>query len=317
MSKSTKWVLAGSFGAFCLVSAFIGLGVTSVFYRPDFSQMNKKVQLTVKKADRTKTTKWFGPETPDWVPMSGISDYAIAAVISSEDTSFYSHQGVDYHELKEAIKKDLKEKKWARGASTLTQQVVKNVYLTQEKTITRKFREILWAGELEKSLTKSQILCFYLNMAEWAPGIYGIKGAAQHYFQKSPAELSAKESAFLAMLLPSPWRYHIYYVKKEITPWAQKRIERILTVMNKMGYLDETEYQGALAENLWGGLKVTGSAEEGASDGEAPPDKNAAPSAPAPAPAVPGDKVDPADVAERPGPASMDEEPTAEDPDIK
>ena len=315
MSKSTKWVLAGSFGAFCLISALIGLGVTSVFYRPDFSQMNKKVQLNIKLADRTKTTKWFGPETADWVPMSSISDYAIAAVISSEDTSFYSHQGVDYHELKEAIKKDLKEKKWARGASTLTQQVVKNVYLTQEKTVTRKFREILWAGELEKSLSKSQILCFYLNMAEWAPGIYGIKGAARHYFQKPAAELTAKESAFLAMLLPSPWRYHIYYVTKEITPWAQKRIERILTVMNKMGYLDENEYQGALAENLWGGLKVSGSAEEGATDGDALPANAPVPSTSAPA--APKEQVDPADLAERPGPASMDEEPNAEDPELK
>ncbi len=301
MSKSTKWVLAGSFGALCLISALVGLGVTSALYRPDFTQMNKRVKLNIKLADRSKSTKWFGPETADWAPMSGISDYVIAAVISSEDTSFYSHQGVDFHELKEAIKKDIKEKRWARGASTLTQQVVKNVYLTQEKTVTRKFREILWAGEMEKSLTKSQILCFYLNMAEWAPGIYGIKGAARHYFQKAPSDITAKEAAFLALLLPSPWRYHAYFVKKEVTPWAQKRIERILSVMNKMGYLDEIEYQTASAEVLWGGaatVAVGGSEGEGSSDAAAEPGEPSDSSAPAAAVVV-------------------DEEPGVEDPALK
>ncbi len=300
MSKSTKWVLAGSFGALCLLSALIGLSVTSALYHPDFSQMKKKVKINIKLADRTKSTKWIGPETADWVPMSEISDYLIAAVISSEDTSFYSHQGVDYHELQEAIKKDIKEKRWARGASTLTQQVVKNVYLTQEKTLTRKFREILWAREIEKALTKSQILCFYLNMVEWAPGLYGAKAAARHYFQKQAAELTARESAFLAMLLPSPWRYHTYYVRRELTPWAQKAVERILNLMNKMGYIDEAELQTSMAETLWGGAVPAIAVDE------VPPGE---PSDAAVTPGEPGAEPGP--------PASLDEEPAVEDPALR
>jgi len=324
MSKSTKLVLAGAAGALCLLSALIGLGVTSAFYRPDFGQMKKQVKINIKLANREKSTRWIGPETAYWVPMSEISDHLIAAVISSEDTSFYSHQGVDFHELKEAIKHDIKEKRWARGASTLTQQVVKNVYLTQEKTLTRKFREILWAREIEKSLTKSQILCFYLNMAEWGPGIYGIRGAANHYFSKPASDLSAKESAFLAMLLPSPWRYHVYFAKKELTPWAEKRIARVLTVMNKMGYLDPSEYEVAMAEPLFGGAMGTGTEEPAGEEPEAtePVSRTetspSEPSIPVPDGAVsrpePSSLPEPVD----PGPtASMDEEPAVEDPALK
>jgi len=344
MSKSTKLVLAGAAGALCLLSALIGLGVTSALYRPDFTQMKKKVKINIKLANREKSTRWIGPETPYWVPMSEISDHVIQAVISSEDTAFWSHEGVDFHELKEAIKHDIKEKKWARGASTLTQQVVKNVFLTQEKTLTRKFREILWAREIEKSLTKSQILCFYLNMAEWAPGIYGIKGAANHYFQKEPINVTAKEAAFLAMLLPSPWRYHIYYVKRELTPWAQKRIERVLHVMNKMGYLDENEYQVAMAEPLFGGAMGTGTGEPGGEEPEAvdpgqggsgetglpptavKPAKASRPAAPETAVAEPEAKPSVNEPVNEPAleeasksPASIDDllEPLAEDPALK
>ncbi len=339
--------MAGAVGALCLLSALVGLGVTSALYRPDFTAMNHKVRLNIKLANREKSTRWIGPETPYWVPMSGISDNIISAVISSEDTAFWSHEGVDFHEVKEAIKHDIKEKKWAHGASTLTQQVVRNVFLTQEKTLTRKFREILWAREIEKVLTKTQILCFYLNMAEWAPGIYGIKGATNHYFEKEPADVTAKEAAFLAMLLPSPWRYHIYYVKRELTPWAQKRVEHTLTVMTKMGYLDQSEYEVAMSETLFGGAMGTSTAEPGGEEPDAvEPGANkalpdtvikpaakllpeAAVKAPrttmpddAPPPVEPkGDEptVEPAPEPASPGPASLDEspEPPAEDPALK
>ncbi len=193
-----------------------------------------------------------GPDTPSWIGLDAISNQLIGAVISSEDTSFFGHSGVDFHELKESLKKDLKEKRWARGASTLTQQLVKNVYLSQEKTLWRKFREILWAWELDKKLSKSEILCFYLNMAQWGPGLYGIGQAAHHYFGADPSSLTARESAFLAMLLPAPEKYYVYFKKKELTAFSRKRIEQILKVMNKMGYLEDGAHEAALRESLWG-----------------------------------------------------------------
>jgi len=252
MTKNAR-ILLGVTLAFVLV---LGAGVTlladTFLDVPDFGEMKNKVEVPIKLADGTKTTKWVGPKAPGWVGIAGISNYLLAAVISSEDTAFYSHKGVDYHELKEAIKKDLKEKRWARGASTLTQQVIKNVYLSPRKTVWRKFKEIIWAGKLEEALTKSQILCFYVNMAEWGPGIYGIGAASNYYFHVPPSQLTPKQSAFLAMLLPSPIRYHAYYRKKELTKWANRRINQILLVMNSMGHLDENEYASARGESLFG-----------------------------------------------------------------
>ena len=106
---------------------------------------------------------------------------------------------------------DIEEGRFAHGASTITQQVVKNVYLSQEKTITRKIREMIWARALNKTLTKREILTFSRQSREFGPGLYGVRDAARVYFGKSPAELSPKEAAFLVMLFPSPRRYSVSY----------------------------------------------------------------------------------------------------------
>ena len=193
-----------------------------------------------------------GPMEKDWVGLDAISNSLIGAVISSEDTSFFGHSGIDFHELKESLKKDIKEKRWARGASTITQQVIKNVYLTQEKTLWRKIREVLWAWELDKKLSKSEVLCFYLNLVQWGPDLYGIRQAARHYFNTSPALLTPRESAFLALLLPSPEKYYVYFQKKSLTEFSKKRIEQILNIMTRMWYLTDETHESALEESLWG-----------------------------------------------------------------
>ncbi len=252
MQKGTRLVLAlilaSAVGLGCLVALVIDT-VTNV---PDFTEMRNKVTVPIKLANKEKSEKEMGPKAKGWVSISQLSNHVLMAVIASEDTSFFSHKGVDYHELKEAIKKDWEEKKWARGGSTLTQQVVKNVYLGRQKTLWRKFKEFFWAGEMEKVLSKSEILNFYVNMAEWAPGLYGIRDASEHYFHIHPSQITAKQAAFLAMLLPSPIKYHSYYQKKQLSPWATKRVGQILRVMNRMGFLDDVAYQEALAEKLWG-----------------------------------------------------------------
>lgn len=265
MKPSLKMITVGA-GVFCaLILGFAGaLALYSKFRVPNFASLRGSVEMEIKRADGTEATRQVGPKAPGWVPLELISDYVLMAVISSEDTTFYQHKGIDLHELREAIKKDIKEKRWARGASTLTQQVVKNVFLSQEKTLWRKFREILWAAELEKELSKSEILCFYLNMAEFGPGIYGVGQAATYYFGVVPARLSVREAAFLAMLLPAPRKYHAYFRTKNLTPWAKKRLNHILRLMHRLGYLDEATYQGGLAESLWGVEGVPQLAGDGA-----------------------------------------------------
>jgi len=251
MEKLSRLTLAVLFSCFILLAAGAALVIETFTQVPDFTELRGQVKIPIELPGEVKSFKTVGPQTPQWVPLAQISVQAMGAVVSSEDTSFFSNEGVDYHEVRESIKKDLETGKFARGASTLTQQVIKNVYLGQEKTLWRKFKEFFWAQKMAKVLSKSEVLAFYLNMAEWGPGLYGIKDAAHHYFNRSPAELTAKQGAFLALLLPSPKKYHSYFKNKSLTPWAQSRLEKILKIMLSMKFIDETEYETALKEQLW------------------------------------------------------------------
>ena len=252
MLSGSRIILASLLALVLLIVGSVSLVVDTLVHIPDFSKLRDKVEVTIYLPDGTKTIRWFGPKTPEWVPYNQISNALLSAVVASEDTTFYQNEGVDYHELKEALKKDLEEKRFSRGASTITQQLVKNVYLGREKTLWRKIKEFIWARELAKQVKRSEILCFYVNLVEWGPNIYGIRQAANHYFHMSAGEITARQAAFLAMLLPSPIRYHIYYEKRELTHWASSRISQILNVMHSMGFIDSDTYQAALNQSLWG-----------------------------------------------------------------
>ena len=172
-----------------------------------------------------------------WVPLGDISRPAVGAILISEDWAFYQHNGFDAQQIKESLEKNLREGRYARGASTITQQVVRNIYLEREKNLWRKLRELFLALRLEKELKKGRILEIYLNIAEWGEGIYGVRAAARHYFAKSPSELSAKEGAFLAMLLPNPQKYSVSFRKRRLTRYATRTIGSILRKMAQAGYL--------------------------------------------------------------------------------
>ncbi len=192
----------------------------------------------------------FQATKPDsWVALSDISRLAVGAILVSEDWAFYQHKGFDPKQIREAIQEDLAGKR-TRGASTITQQVVKNVFLTREKTLSRKAKELLLAVKLEELVGKKKILETYLNIAEWGEGIYGIRGAASHYFGKSPSELTAREGAFLAMLLPSPIRYSQSFRDKELTAFARKSIDAILDKMVRANYLTPEERDVAVNERF-------------------------------------------------------------------
>jgi monofunctional biosynthetic peptidoglycan transglycosylase len=176
-----------------------------------------------------------------WTSLGQISKVAQGAVIVSEDWAFYQHEGFDPKQIKEAIEESVAAGKMKRGASTITQQVAKNIFLTQEKSLTRKARELWIATKMEKVLGKKRILELYFNIAEWGEGVFGIHRAAQVYFNKSPAELTAKEGAFLAMLLPSPKKYSISYRKRELTSYARRTIRSILSKMVQAKFLTPEE----------------------------------------------------------------------------
>jgi monofunctional biosynthetic peptidoglycan transglycosylase len=143
-----------------------------------------------------------------WVDYSNISVHAKRAVVVAEDIEFFSHAGFSTSEIKAAIEEALQEGGDLRGASTITQQLAKNLWLSPSRNPLRKFKEAILTGQLEESLDKHRILEIYLNVVEFGTGIYGIGAAAHHYFGKPAALLSEYEAAMLAASLPRPTTWH-------------------------------------------------------------------------------------------------------------
>lgn len=150
-----------------------------------------------------------GPSNPNYTPLEQISPYLQKCVLTSEDPSFFSHRGFINEAFKQSILKNIRTKKFSRGASTISMQLIKNVFLTREKTVSRKLEEILLVYILENNriASKERMLEVYFNIIEWGPNVYGIGEAAQFYFQKSPAGLTLKECLFLATIVPKPKKF--------------------------------------------------------------------------------------------------------------
>jgi len=153
-------------------------------------------------------TRLFAANAPKgqatWVPLWAISPKLQTAVLMWEDPSFYHHDGFDFTEIGRAAAENLRAGRYRRGASTITQQVARNLFLGPEKTLRRKVREAILARRLERALSKEEILVVYLNVAEWGDGIAGAEAASRRYFSKPAADLNWAEAALLAGILPIP-----------------------------------------------------------------------------------------------------------------
>jgi monofunctional biosynthetic peptidoglycan transglycosylase len=139
-----------------------------------------------------------------WVAYARISPNLKRAVLVAEDSGFWKHEGIDFEQLRESMEVNWERGEFARGASTITQQLAKNLYLSPSKNPVRKLRELLIARRLEAELSKQRILELYLNVIEWGDGIWGAEAAARRYFRKSSSDLSAQESALLAAAIINP-----------------------------------------------------------------------------------------------------------------
>jgi len=145
--------------------------------------------------------------TQRWVPLSQVSPLLIKAVLIGEDDKFYHHEGFDYEAMEQAFEKNLKAGRFASGASTISQQLTKNLFLSPEKSLTRKAKEAILTWRMERALSKRRILELYVNVAEWGDGIFGIEAASRHYFHKPASALTSMEAARLASVLPNPIRF--------------------------------------------------------------------------------------------------------------
>lgn len=184
----------------------------------------------------------FCSKNKNYVPLKNISSNLQKAIILTEDSNFYNHQGFDSEGIEKCIEKIKEKKRLVCGGSTITQQLAKNLFLSADKNFVRKGLEALITMKLEKTLTKKEILEKYLNVVQFGKEIYGVKQAAQFYFKKSPAQLDVVESAFLAMVLPSPEKYAKSFFKKDLTRFARRRIERIVHDMYRYKSISEEQY---------------------------------------------------------------------------
>ena len=169
-----------------------------------------------------------------WAPYAAISSHAKRAVVVAEDMKFFAHGGVDLDEVEDALERAVERKALPRGASTITQQLAKNLWLTPSRNPLRKAREAILAWQLERTLTKRRILELYLNVAEFGPGIYGIEAAARRYFGKTAAELDPREAALLAASLPNPRAWHPGSSSRAY----QAHVARVLRRMERAAWLD-------------------------------------------------------------------------------
>jgi monofunctional glycosyltransferase len=180
---------------------------------------NRKAEL--RRHGESERLEW----TP--VPLSRISPALRLATVVAEDARFWSHDGVDWDAVREATERNWKEKGIGHGASTITQQLAKNLYLSASRTPWRKLREWAIAFRLERTLTKRRILELYLNVIEFGPRTYGAEAAARHYFRKSAAELDEREAATLAAIIPSPRIFDPVRHPRRVELRAQRILARI------------------------------------------------------------------------------------------
>jgi monofunctional biosynthetic peptidoglycan transglycosylase len=156
-----------------------------------------------------------------WVPLPRLPKHLVDAIIVAEDGTFYEHSGFDWFEVRESLEKNLKQRRAARGGSTITQQLAKNLYLSTSKDPLRKAREAVITLLLERHLSKQRILELYVNVIEWGDGVFGVDAAARRYFARPASALTFEQSLRLAAVIPSPLRHRPDVSSRYVTRRAE------------------------------------------------------------------------------------------------
>lgn len=217
----------------------------------DFRHFAGPFLYTAYDGDRPLRTIMVGPENPDFVPLGDIPDFLKYSVLISEDGAFFSHNGFLLGPFKDSIAANLKAGRFVRGASTISMQLVKNLYLRRHKTIARKLEELLitWLIEENRLVSKERMLETYLNIIEWGPDVYGAREAARFYFAKEPAALTLAEAIFMAAIIPRPRRFAGFFGDdQKLRPWLQGYYVDVSRKMLARGWISQFDYDTLLPE---------------------------------------------------------------------
>lgn len=234
----------------------------------DLRKMNEPFLYTVYEHGEPVRSFETGPGNPSFRPFHAVSRYLPLAILQSEDAGFFYHNGFIPSAIRESLILDLKERRFARGGSTLSMQLVKNVFLSRNKTITRKLEEMLivWLIESNRLTSKERMFEVYLNIAEWGPGTYGAAEASRFYFAKEPSQLTLAESIFLASIIPKPKHVRSCFDGFSLKPYYDAFYQVITDRMLERGLITVEEAEGARPE----AVVLTGPARNYIAGHEAP-----------------------------------------------
>ncbi len=188
--------------------------------------------------------------SPDFIALRDVPPLFVRALLLAEDAGFYGHRGIDLHELPTALLTNWSRGGAARGASTITQQLAKNLFLSRDKQLGRKLQELAITFLLESALGKDRILEIYLNIIEWGPDLRGLRPAARHYFGREPRELTPAEMAFLIEIIPGPIKYQSSFAHGTPGPGLRALIDELLGKLRSVHAIGEEEYRRALDEPI-------------------------------------------------------------------
>ena len=190
------------------------------------------------------------PASPDFIALRDVPPLFVRTLLLAEDAGFYGHRGIDLRELPAALLTNWSRGGAARGASTITQQLAKNLFLSRDKQLGRKLQELAITFLLESALGKDRILEIYLNIIEWGPDVHGLRPAARRYFGREPLALTPAEMAFLVAIIPGPIKYQSSFAHGTPGPGLRSLIDELLAKLRSVDAIGEEEYRRALAEPI-------------------------------------------------------------------
>jgi penicillin-binding protein 1A len=190
------------------------------------------------------------PASPDFIAFPDIPPLFVRTLLLGEDSGFFGHSGLDLSEVPAAILTNWARGGAARGASTISQQLAKNLFLSRDKQMGRKLQELSLALLLEARLRKERILEIYLNVIEWGPDLYGLRPAARLYFDQDPRDLTPGQMALLVALIPGPVKYQRSLASGHPSRGFRPLVDGLLAKLRSVDALSEEDYQAALADPL-------------------------------------------------------------------
>ncbi|MBV9725281.1 MAG: transglycosylase domain-containing protein, partial [Gammaproteobacteria bacterium] len=190
------------------------------------------------------------PASPDFIALRDVPPLFVRTLLLAEDAGFYGHRGIDLRELPAALLTNWSRGGAARGASTITQQLAKNLFLSRDKQLGRKLQELAITFLLESALGKDRILEIYLNVIEWGPELHGLRPAARRYFGREPQALTPAEMAFLVAIIPGPIKYQSSFAHGAPGPGLRSLIDDLLAKLRSVDAIGEEDYRRALAEPI-------------------------------------------------------------------